>query len=100
MGFEPERARRACRIEPEFLPPPGFIAMTMDFAMMSPTERHCELVTDSSTESPVLRKAQMMGVARLTSADQTRLLGNKAHVLAIAYAARFGMRQNRLVDRR
>ena len=48
----------------------------------------------------ILRKAQMMGVARLASADQAGLLSDKVHMLAIANAPRFGMRQHGFVDRR
>src|SRR5690242_9331561 len=46
--------------------------------MMSPAEWDRELVADSSAERSLLRKAQMMGIARLASADQTGLLGDKA----------------------
>ena len=41
----------------------------------------------------------MMGIARLTTADQAGLLGDKLHMLAIANAPRLGMRQHRLVNR-
>ena len=56
----------------------------MQFAMMPPTERDRELVTDFAPERPVLRKAQMMGIARPAPADQTGLPGDKPHMLAIA----------------
>jgi len=74
--------------------------MTMDLAMMSPAEWDCELVADPAAERSVLRKAQMVGIAWLASADQAGLLDNKPHMLAIANAPRLGMRQHRLVDRR
>ena len=41
----------------------------------------------------------MMRVARLTPADQTGLLGNKAYVIAIAHAPRFGVHQRCLINR-
>jgi hypothetical protein len=74
--------------------------MAMELAMMSATERDRELVADFASECPILREAQMMGIARLTPADQAGLPGDKADMLAIANAARLGMRQYRLVDRR
>ena len=97
MRGEPQRTAGACRIEPEFLPPSGFITVTMNFAMMSPAERDRELVADSSAEGSVLRKAQMMGVGGFTSADQTALLGNKTHMIAIANAPRRRMHQHGFV---
>lgn len=99
MRREPQRVCSPVGIEPEFLPPPGFIALTMEFAMMSPAERDCELVADFASECSILGKTQMMGIARLPSADQAGLLGHKSHVVAIANAPQFGMRQQRLVDR-
>jgi hypothetical protein len=67
---------------------------------MSPAERHSEFVADSAAERTVLRKTQMMGIARLAATDQAGLLGDKVHMFAIANAPRFGMRQHGFVDRR
>jgi hypothetical protein len=69
MRFEPQRTRGAGRIEPDLLPPPCFITMTMELAVMSPAQWDGELVTGFAAERAVLRKTQMMRVARLTSAD-------------------------------
>ena len=74
MGFKPQCARRAGGIEPKLLPPRRFVAVTMNFAMVSPAQRDRELVADFTAERPVLGKAQVMGVAGLSSADQTGLL--------------------------
>ena len=100
MGLNPKRSRRTGRIETEFMPPCCFITMTMDLAMMSAAERDRELIADSSAERSVLRKAQMVRIAGLTAADQTGLLGNKAHMVAIANSSRLWVRQHRLIDRR
>ena len=97
MGFKPQGARSAGGIEPKLLPPRRFIAVTVNFAMVSPAQRDREFVTDFAAERAVL---QMVGVTRMTSADQAGLLGNKAHMLAIANMPRFRVRQHRLVDRR
>ena len=59
--------------------------------MMAPAQRYREFVADFAAESLILRKAQMMGVARLTTADQAGLLGDKPHMIAIANASRLGM---------
>jgi hypothetical protein len=99
MRGEPQRAGGTGRVKPDFLPPSGFTAMTMKLPMMSPAQRHRELVADFAGERPILGKAQMMRIARLTSANQASLLGDEPHMLAIANASRFWVRQHRLVDR-
>ena len=38
--------------------------------MMAAAERHGELVADFNPQPPWLRKAQMVGVGRMTSADE------------------------------
>ncbi len=68
--------------------------------MMSPTQRHSEFVTDLAADGPVLRKAQVMGIARLATANQAGLLRDKPDMRAIANAPRFRMYQNRFVHRR
>jgi hypothetical protein len=99
MRFEPQRSRGAGRIESELLPPCRFIPVTMHFTMMSPAQRDRELITGLAPECPVLREAQMMGIAGLTSADQAGLLGDKPHMIAIANAAWLGMAQDGFIDR-
>ena len=78
MRGEPQRAGGPGRIEPAFLPPSGFITVTMELAMMSPAERDRELVTDLAAKSAVLREPQVVRVARLTPTDEAGLLGDKA----------------------
>ena len=46
-----------------------------------------------------MREPQMMRVAGLASADQTGLLGDIAHVIAIANTPRFGVHQDGFVNR-
>src|SRR5215469_1055280 len=43
---EPQRPRGLGRIEPEFLPPAGFVPVAMKLTMMSPAERDRKLVTE------------------------------------------------------
>ena len=99
MCFEPQLAGREGRIDSRLAPPFGFIAMTMQLTMMTAAERHGELVADLPAERPALGKAQVMGVGRFTAADQTSLLRDKAHMVAIANAPRLGMGENRFIDR-
>src|SRR5580698_6198842 len=98
MSFKPQLAGRDGRIDSRLAPPFGFIAMAVEFAVMSTAERHGELVADLATERPALGKAHMMGVAGVTAADQAGLLRHKVHMLAIADAPRLGMAENGLID--
>jgi hypothetical protein len=74
MGFKPQCPGGDRGVETKLLPPPRFITVTVNFTMVSPAQRDGEFVTDLATERPVLRKAQMMGVAGPSSADQAGLL--------------------------
>ena len=56
MRFKPQRARRRQGIDCSRLPPRRFIAVTMELAMMSSAQRHCEFVTDLATERGICAK--------------------------------------------
>ena len=88
MRFEPQRAGGNCRIKAGFLPPRRFIAIAMNLAMVSSTQRHGELIADLARHCPALGKAQVMRIRRLTTANQTRLLGDISDVLAVPHPAR------------
>ena len=66
--------------------------------MVSSTQRHGELIADLSAECPALRKAQVVGIAGLAPANQTRLLGHMSDVIAVANPARLRQRQHTFVD--
>jgi hypothetical protein len=70
----------------------------MHFAMMSSTQGDGELIADLSAERPALRKAQVVGIRRLTTANQTRLLGHMSDVVAVSHSARFRQSQHALID--
>ena len=72
--------------------------MTVELAVMTAAERYGELVTDLAAKRPALGKAQVMSVGRFAAADQTSLLRDKAHMVAIADAPRLGMGENGLID--
>ncbi len=97
MRREPQRASGAGRIEPHFLPPPAFITMTMQLAMMSSAQGDRELVADLAAERTRLRKAQMVWIGRPPAADQARLLNHMPDMIAVTNAARFGEDKHTLV---
>ena len=88
MRLNPQGAGRSERIDCGLPPPLGFITMTMELAMMAPTERNGELITDLAPERPALRKAQVMSVRWLTAANQAWLMSDKSNVVAVTYPAR------------
>jgi hypothetical protein len=61
MGYKPQRSCRGGRIEAELTPPPAFVAVTMQLAMMAAAQRHREFVADLAAKRAILRKAQVMG---------------------------------------
>jgi hypothetical protein len=46
MRFQPQRAGRNGRIYPYLFPPRSFIAVPMNFAMMSSAQGHSEFIAD------------------------------------------------------
>jgi hypothetical protein len=50
MCFKPKDASRGAWIDTGLIPPRGFIAATMDLAMMPPTEWNGELIADLAAE--------------------------------------------------
>ena len=99
MRFEPQRAGRNSRINSYLPPPSGFVATAMHLAMVSSTQGDGELIADLSAECPALREAQVMGIAGLATANQTRLLGHMSNVIAVANPARLRQCQHTFVDR-
>ena len=88
MLLQPKRASNDRRVDAGLFPPSRFVAATVDLAMMSPAQRHDELVAHFAPEGLKLREPKMMSVRRLAAADQTRLLGNESNVVLIPDAAR------------
>src|SRR5579872_3088363 len=76
-------------INVRFFPPRLFIAMSMDFAVMQPADRHRVLVADLSAERARLGEAQMMSVGRATAANEAGQGGDKSQVLLVAQANDF-----------
>ena len=78
------------RLDAEALPPIGFIPGLMLLPVMAAAERHCEFIADLHPQRSGLRKAKVMRVRRLTSADKTGLRGNKLQVGLVAQPFGFG----------
>ena len=66
--------------------------------MVTAAQRHGELVARLAAKRPGLRKAQVMGIARLAAADQARLPGDEFEMLLVADAPRFGECEGAFVD--
>ena len=84
VRVSPQVASVPQRINGGLAPPFRFIAVAMQFKMMAAAQGNGEFIADLATECAALGKAQVMGVARRTPADQTGLLRHKAHMTAIA----------------
>ena len=66
--------------------------------MVASTQRNRELIADFAPQCSALRKAQMVGIRGLTTANQTRLLGDISDVIAVSNPARLRQGQDALVD--
>lgn len=98
MRLQPKRAGLDGRINAGLLPPIGLVPAAVHFTMMTSAQRHGEFVADFASEGRVLRKPQVMGVARPPAANQARLLSNRFDVIAVADPTRLGDGQHALVD--
>src|SRR5262245_5423327 len=58
----------------------------MHLAMVASAERYCELVTDLETDSPRLRKAQIVRIGWLPPAHQTRVRSDEFEMGLVAQA--------------
>ena len=98
MGLQPQRAGRDGRINTGLDPPCSFVAATMDLTVVTPAQRHGELIAHFSPERAVLCEPQVMGIRGLAAANQARLFGHELDVLLVTKAAGLGMNQLALVD--
>jgi hypothetical protein len=99
VGFEPQRTSGGGRINASFFPPLRFIAAAVDFAMVTAAERNSELIADLAAKCPALHKPEMMGIGRLSPADQARMLGDRSDVIPVTRPTGFGHGKHAFVDR-
>ena len=84
---------------PVFVPPLRLISRPMQCPMVAAAKWHRELVTYSASHGAVLCKSDVMGVSRMTAADQTRLGRHVLDVIPIPDATWFRYGEKALVDR-
>jgi hypothetical protein len=84
MFLSPQFKRSSQRLNASPGPPCGLITVPMDLAVMHTTNRHGELIADFLAERADLRKAQVMWVARCTSAYEAGLVGDEPAMLLVA----------------
>ena len=80
------------------LPPAPFVSGGVVHCMVDGTKRHGELIAHFEPETSWLGVADVMSVARRSSANEARLLGDKAEMLLAAEPFRLADGKNALVD--
>jgi hypothetical protein len=70
----------------------------MQLPMMASAKRYCEFIADFQANAARLRKSQMMRVARLSSADKTRLRCDKLEMRLVTQPFGFGDGELALID--
>src|SRR5262249_15125714 len=100
MCLQPKNASRRARIDTGLLPPHGFVAAAMNFAMMSSAKGNRELIADLTAKGRRLCKTEMMRISGTPAANQTWLLGDRFHMLPVPSSTGHRQRQDGLVDTR
>ena len=97
-GLPPELTGDFDGVDPGRRPPGLLVAGAMDRAMMRAAERDGEFIAGLAAERPRLQVAKMMRIGLFAAADEARLLGNIAKVLAVSIAPRCRNHEHALVD--
>ena len=97
-GLSPELTGDLDGVDAGRLPPGLLVAGPMDLAVMRAAERDGEFIAHFAAERPRLQVTEMMWIGLFAAADQTRLLGNIAKVLAATIAPRCPNGERALVD--
>src|SRR3954469_4956571 len=97
-GLAPEVTGDLDGVDPGCRPPGPLVAGAMDCAMMRAAERAGEFIAGLAAERPRLEVAEMMRIGLFAAADETRLSGNMAKVLAVSIAPRCRNHEHALVD--
>ena len=74
MCLQPKHASSGGCINAALVPPDGFIPAAMHLTVMSPAQRNSKFIADLTAKRRGLRKAQVVGIGRTTTAHQTRCL--------------------------
>ena len=95
----PERACYFQCVDATPFPPGDFISHLMKLPVMATAEWYRKLIADLEADSARLREPQVVRIARLTAADDTRLRRDKPQVCLIAKTLGLADCQNAFVDR-
>src|SRR5262249_8910953 len=98
MRVLPKLARNLERIDAGGLPPGPLVAGAMSCTVMDTAKWHCEFITCLTTKGTGLQEPQMMCIRRLGAAQETRLEGNVAKMLAVAVPPWRSDHEDALID--
>ena len=62
MGRQPKGAGDIRRIDADIFPPRDFVTAMMDFAVMTPAQRHGEFIAHLTPQRAALREAEVVSV--------------------------------------
>jgi len=96
MRFEPKRAGRDHRINADGVPPWGFIAATVDFAMVSSAQRNSEFIANLASECSAWGKTKVAGIHGSSAADQPPILGDRFDMVPVNNPTRLWQHQSAL----
>jgi hypothetical protein len=82
----------------DILPPCELCALPVELAVMVPAQRDSELIADLATERPALREAEVMGIRRLSAANQARVPSDEFDVISITNPAWLKEEQRALIN--
>ena len=85
-------------VDLQVLPPGHFVAGLMQLLMMTAAKGNGELVADFKTQGSGLSKPQVMRIARLPAADETRLRGDEPQMGLVTQPFGLSNGEEALVD--
>jgi len=89
MRFKPQRASRDGWINSGVSPPCGFVAASVNLAMVSSTQGDGELIAHPAAECTNLRNSEV-GIRWLSPANQARVVGDSLDVIPVTNPPRLG----------
>jgi hypothetical protein len=98
MRFKPQRASGDGWINSGVSPPCGFVAASMNLAMVSSTQGDGELIAHLTAECTDLRNSEVVGIRWLSPANQARVVGDSLGVIPVANLPRLGQGQLAFID--
>src|SRR5262245_59324826 len=98
MSLLPKILSDPRRIDLQVFPPSHLVTRVMQLPVMPTTERHSELIADFHANAAALGESKMMRVARLSTADQTRLGRDELQMRFVTQPLGLGDGELALVD--